>query len=161
MLYAIASMYGITKSVLGIALVTAFVGVRQGSPTSCLLFNVFMNDLITMIKTRSPNDGFLKWLHLLMLMDDTVIIATSRTRFIDKMSLVFEFCDENDIAAVLLSIDFEKAFDKLDRNFLWNCMKFFKIPDNIIKWVKTLYAGAVSCVTNNGHIYLFISCFLV
>ena len=56
-----------------------------------------MNDLITMIKTRSPSDGFLRWLHLLMLMDDTVIIATSRARFIEKMSLLYEYCAENDM----------------------------------------------------------------
>ena len=30
-------------------------------------------------------------------------------------------------------------------------MEFFKIPDNIIQWVKILYSGANSCVTNNGH----------
>ena len=30
-------------------------------------------------------------------------------------------------------------------------MGFFKIPDNIINWIKILYAGANSCVTNNGH----------
>ena len=64
---------------------------------------------------------------------------------------IIEYCDENDLAAVLLSIDFEKAFDKLDWDFLWKCMKFFKIPDNIINWIKILYAGANSCVTNNGH----------
>ena len=64
---------------------------------------------------------------------------------------IIEFCEENDLAAVLLSIDFEKAFDKLDWDFLWKCMAFFEIPENIINWVKTLYAGANSCVTNNGH----------
>ena len=64
---------------------------------------------------------------------------------------IIEYCEENDIAAVLLSIDFEKAFDKLDWEFLWRCMEFFEIPENIISWVKTLYAGANSCVTNNGH----------
>ena len=54
-----------------------------------------MNDLITIIKERCVNDGFLGWLHLLMLMDDTVILATTRERFIEKMAIVYEFCDNN------------------------------------------------------------------
>ena len=64
---------------------------------------------------------------------------------------IIEYCDYNDLAAVLISIDFEKAFDKIDWDFLWKCMAFFNIPQNIITWVKILYSGACSCVTNNGH----------
>ena len=88
------------------------------------------------------------------------LINKDQTGFLEKRFIghniaslieIIEFCDENEIAAVLLSIDFEKAFDKLDWNFLWKCMEFFKIPDNIIQWVKILYSGANSCVTNNGH----------
>ena len=88
------------------------------------------------------------------------LINNDQTGFLEKRFIghnivslieIIEYCDENDIAAVLLSIDFEKAFDKLDWDFLWKCMSFFKIPENIIGWIKTLYAGANSCVTNNGH----------
>ena len=35
MLFPIAAMYKVTKSILGIAVITAVIGVRQGSPTSC------------------------------------------------------------------------------------------------------------------------------
>ena len=35
MLFAIAAMYKVTKSIICIAIVTAIIGVRQGSPTSC------------------------------------------------------------------------------------------------------------------------------
>ena len=88
------------------------------------------------------------------------LINSDQTGFLEKRFIghnitslieIIEFCEENDLAAVLLSIDFEKAFDKLDWDFLWKCMTFFEIPENIINWVKTLYAGANSCVTNNGH----------
>ena len=88
------------------------------------------------------------------------LINKDQTGFLEKRFIghniaslieIIEYCDENDIAAVLLSIDFEKAFDKLDWDFLWKCMTFFRIPDNIIRWVKILYTGANSCVTNNGH----------
>ena len=94
------------------------------------------------------------------------LINNDQTGFLEKRFIghniaslieIIEFCEDNDIAAVLLSIDFEKAFDKLDWEFLWKCMAFFEIPENIIKWVQTLYAGANSCVTNNGHMSDYFS----
>ena len=38
LLLALIAMYKITKSILGMGVITAIVGVRQGSPTSCFLF---------------------------------------------------------------------------------------------------------------------------
>ena len=88
------------------------------------------------------------------------IINQDQTGFLEKRFIgqniasileIIDHCEDNDLAAVLISIDFEKAFDKLDWDFLWKAMSFFKIPENIISWVKTLYSGSNSCVTNNGH----------
>ncbi len=68
------------------------------------------------------------------------LINSDQTGFLEKRFIghnitslieIIEFCEENDLAAVLLSIDFEKAFDKLDWDFLWKCMTFFKIPKMI------------------------------
>ena len=92
MLLALVAMYQTTKSILGIAIVTSVVGVRQGSPTSCFLFILFVNELIRSFKAKCADDGFLKWLHILMLMDDTVILATSRERLIEKVNILCEFC---------------------------------------------------------------------
>ena len=47
-----------------------------------------------MVKTRSRPDGFLSWLHLLMLMDDTVILATSRESLVEKLGILKDYCDE-------------------------------------------------------------------
>ena len=88
MLFAIAAMYKVTKSILGIAIVTAIIGVRQGSPTSCFLFNLFVDALITMFKERCRSDGF--WLHILMLMDDAVILATSRNKLLEKLGILYD-----------------------------------------------------------------------
>ncbi len=49
-LKVIIAMYRVTQSVLVMALVTATTGICQGSPTSCVLFIIFVNDLIKMIK---------------------------------------------------------------------------------------------------------------
>ena len=93
MLYAIMSMYKVSYSVLGAAVITAAIGIRQGSPTSCFLFTCYVDRLIKMVKERSGADGFLRWLHVLMLMDDTVILATSREQCLQKLNIVVEFCN--------------------------------------------------------------------
>ena len=95
MIRTIAKIYSSTKMMLKTAIVTATLGVRQGSPTSCFLFTLFTNDLIRNIKTECQPDGYLGWLHTLMLMDDTVILATTRERAIQKVKILNKFCDES------------------------------------------------------------------
>ena len=46
-----------------------------------------------MFKQRCDNDGFLSWRHVLMLMDDTVILVTSRRKFEEKLNILWEYCD--------------------------------------------------------------------
>jgi hypothetical protein len=92
MLCAMAVVYSDTKFVLGAALITATIGVRQGSPTSCLLFTLYVNRLIRELKSKCPHDGFLGWLHSLMLMDDTAILATSRSACQEKIEVALDFC---------------------------------------------------------------------
>lgn len=94
MLGTIIAMYSTTQSVIGTAIITTVIGVRQGSPTSCLLFILYVNDLIKLIKETCEPDGFLSWLHLLMLMDDTVLLATSRVNIIKKVKLLIKFCEK-------------------------------------------------------------------
>lgn len=90
-----AIMYSVTESIIGTAVFVATVGVRQGSPTSCLLFIiVHVNDLIKLIKDNCINEGFLEWLHNLILMNDIVLLSTSRERMIHKLSLMKKFCCE-------------------------------------------------------------------
>ena len=93
MLFALIAMYKITKSILVMAVITEMVGVRLGSPTSCFLFMLHVNVLIENLKERCASDGFLKCLLVLMLMDDTVILATSRGRLIEKLYILHEFCE--------------------------------------------------------------------
>ena len=94
MLGALMSLYSVTSCLLGTVLITCTIGVRQGSPTSVFLFIVYVDVLIKLMKTRSPLDGFLSWLHILMLMDDTVIFATSRGKLKEKLDVLREYCQE-------------------------------------------------------------------
>lgn len=94
MLGALIAMYRLTDSIIGTALISITIGVRQGSPTSCLLFIIFVNDLIKMIKEGCDMDGFLNWLHILVLMDDTVLLATCRRNMIKKLSILKQYCED-------------------------------------------------------------------
>ena len=95
MICALVAMYSSTLNILGSVTVTSTSGVRQGSPTSCFLFILFVNVLIRNIKEKCQPDGFLRWLHILMLMDDTIIFATSRVRLLEKLEILHDYCESH------------------------------------------------------------------
>ena len=88
MLSALMSMYSNTTNVLGSTVITSTIGVRQGSPTSCYLFIIFVDVLILMLKSKCSAEPILGWLHCLMLMDDTIILATTREKMMEKLQLL-------------------------------------------------------------------------
>ncbi len=94
MLRAIQAMYSCTQSVLRSATIDATVGVRQGSPSSCLLFTIYMDEVVRMINRCVDTDGFLGKLHTLLLMDDMVILATSKEMCVRKLTAVLDYCQE-------------------------------------------------------------------
>ena len=94
MLGALVVIYTQTESLLGTAVVLITMGVRQGSPTSCLLFILFVDELIKIIKSGCEFDGFLQWLHNLVLMDDTVLLLTTKCNMLKKISLLQDYCTE-------------------------------------------------------------------
>ena len=95
MLTALTSLFCVTQFILGSTIITAVLGVKQGSPTSCFLFILFVDEFIRLVKSSVDVDGFLEWLHLLMLMDDTVIFATSRERLCQKLNVLATWCNRS------------------------------------------------------------------
>ena len=95
MLLALVAVYRCTNSVIGTSLFAATVGVRQGSPTSCILFILYVNDLIRMIKQNCPLDGFLAWMHIMVMMDDTVLLSTTKQGMEYKIGILYEFCNSH------------------------------------------------------------------
>ena len=51
---------------------------------------------------------------------------------------------------LLMNIDFEKAYDSIDHEFLKKVMKSFNFRESIQRWVCTFYNNIQSCVMNNG-----------
>ena len=64
--------------VLGAAMITTTIGLRQRSPTSCFLFTMYTNEFVKDLKRICQPDGYLGGLHCLLLKDNTVLLAISR-----------------------------------------------------------------------------------
>lgn len=40
-----------------------------------------------------------------------------------------------------MSLDVAKAFDSIERDLLWNCLKHFGLGPRYIKWIQMLYSN--------------------
>ncbi len=60
------------------------------------------------------------------------------------------YTKNNNLPSILLSIDFGKAFDSLNWNFLFKTLENVNFGENIINYVKTMYNGIESTILNNG-----------
>ncbi len=58
--------------------------------------------------------------------------------------------EEEDTAALIMSIDFQKAFDCLEWDFIERTLTFLNFGEVFKRWIKTLYTDISSCVLNNG-----------
>ena len=63
---------------------------------------------------------------------------------------ILEYTDKFKLPGVLLCLDFKKAFDRLEWNFMTEVLKKFNFGDNFIKWVKIFYFKANIIIKNNG-----------
>ena len=63
---------------------------------------------------------------------------------------IMDFTAKQDIPGLLIFIDFRKAFDSLERNFLQRCLESFNFGPDFIRWVMTFYKNIQSCIINNG-----------
>ena len=86
-LRALQASYANTKGRIGPCHFTAEAGVRQGAGTSCSLFTLFVDPIVEAVRSGG-SDGWLNDTHILLLMDDTVVFATSRTAMEKKLELL-------------------------------------------------------------------------
>lgn len=63
---------------------------------------------------------------------------------------IMEFKKCEGIGGILAFLDFEKAFDSVECNFLLKCLDIFNFGSDFKKWVSVLYTDISSCVSNNG-----------
>mgnify|MGYP001551171155 CR=1 FL=1 len=163
MMRAIAEAYKTTQMILRTALVTSTAGVRQGSPTSCLLFTVLVNQLIRDFKQQCPTDGFLHHLHCLMLMDDAVILATTKESALRKLQVLQRFCCKsgmiiNESKTKFMTIngtEEDRKPLKTDKLTVANCTKYTYLGAVITQDASIVSAVRAQCEAKRAHVVKF------
>ena len=97
-------------------------------------------------------------LHKLIHSDQTGFIAGryigENTRLIYD---IMQFTEENNIPGLLLSVDFEKAFDSVSWPFIYKVMEFFGFGNSIISWIKTFNNNVKLSVNQCGNLSSFFN----
>ena len=65
---------------------------------------------------------------------------------------LIEYTEETSAEGVVLSLDFEKCFDRVDIKALIEALKYFGVKESFIRWTKLIYNGPVAAVSNNGFL---------
>ena len=87
------------------------------------------------------------------------IIHTDQTGYVEGRQIfesirtiqdLMEITKIFDMQGIMLMVDFEKAFDSIEWNFLILALKKFNFGEDFIRWIKLLYTNISSCLINNG-----------
>jgi hypothetical protein len=71
---------------------------------------------------------------------------------VNTLRIILEQFNKYQSSLYLIFIDFEKAFDSINRNKMWNAMKLFGIPDNIIRLIQEMYKNYTCQDEHNGKL---------
>ena len=63
---------------------------------------------------------------------------------------MLDYIDRTDEPGILITLDQEKAFDRVDRTFLMNLLQHFGFGPSFCRWISTLYRGANMQIMVNG-----------
>ena len=55
------------------------------------------------------------------------------------------------IESCVIALDFGKAFDSVNRNYLYNSIKVIRTPANMVKCIKAIYEKTTAVVEVNHH----------
>ena len=87
------------------------------------------------------------------------IINTDQTGYIKNRYIGFnlrqiqdiiDYADKFNIDGAILFLDFSKAFDSLDWDFMYETLDYFGFENGFIQWIKTLYSDIGFSIFNNG-----------
>ena len=62
-----------------------------------------------------------------------------------------EYCAKNSLPAVIMSIDMEKCFDRVDYEAIYGSLRTFNFGENLLKWISLFYSDFQVCTQNSGY----------
>ena len=93
LLEAIKATYRVTRCILKSCgklsdVFHTYSGIKQGAPSSVILFIIFMDDVIEVIKQKCINEAVINNLHVLLHADDTLVFSLSHELFVKKCNIL-------------------------------------------------------------------------
>ena len=82
----------------------------------------------------------------------TAIYGRKIDQTIHMIRDLIEIANKEDEQAAFIFLDQEKAFDRVNHEFLYKTMKAFGIGDEFIQWVRKIYSNASSVLNINGFL---------
>ena len=79
-------------------------------------------------------------------------LGKTNLALIAALRIIFEQSTEWQTPLYTNFIDFEKAFDSVDRNVIWQLMGHYGVPPNFIKLIQELYEASSCQVIHNGKL---------
>ena len=69
-----------------------------------------------------------------------------------------EFTVTENVPGMMIFINFQKAIDSLELDFIFGCVEAFNFGPDFGQWVETFYKNIQSCVIKNGNVsdYFFL-----
>ena len=76
----------------------------------------------------------------------------SCTDHIATLRIIVEQCIEWQSSLYINFVDFEKAFDSIDRTVLWKLLRHYGLPTKLVTLIKNMYEGFTGHVIFNGQV---------
>ena len=70
---------------------------------------------------------------------------------IDLVSRMMDLCEITNQDGAIITLDQEKAYDKIRHDYLWKVLETMNIPQNLVKTIRSLYSNAETTVILNGE----------
>ena len=100
-------------------------------------------------------------IHDLVITPIPKLISQDQTAYIKRRTIsqnirlvqdIILYADKHKLNTIILFLDFEKAFDSVEHEYIYKTLTKFNFGENLIRWVKTLYSGCSAKVKNNGYL---------
>ena len=60
------------------------------------------------------------------------------------------FTDKENVPGLMVFIDFQKAFDSVEWDFILGCLEAFNFGSDLIQWIKIFYKNVQCCAYKNN-----------